>query len=154
MDAHRGRGEGFEEDETGAVASTLAALQKKVAEMQAQLSAQQKEINDLRKSSPFTVSGNTVKLENKDLHIRTGNLKVDAASGNMKGNIVIGNNDVTNARHSFAAGYSNVLDGKAHFVVGTANTVLGTRANVFGGNSNTASGLDSVVVGGKNNVAS
>lgn len=169
MEAHKGRGQGLEEEEeTGTMKSELATLRKSMAEMFTQITDLHKErkemftqitdlrneVADLRKSSPFTVAGNTVKLENKDLHIRSGNIQIDAASGIMKGNIVIGNNDVTNARHSFAAGYANNVEGKAHFVVGQGNTVRGTRASVLGGTQNTADGEASVVVGGRSNSAS
>jgi len=174
MEAHRGRGQGFEEDETGTVTSELASLRKSMAEMFTQMTSLRKEVTELReekanlgksvihlhdevtelrKSSPFTVSGSTVKLENKDLHIRTGNLKVDAASGFKKGNIVIGNNDVTNARHSFAAGYMNVADGKGLFVLGESNQARGEKSVVLGGKRNRAEGVRSVVVGGDTNAA-
>lgn len=153
MEAHRGRGQDFDEEETGTMKSEMAAMRKSMAEMLSQITDLRKEVTELRKSSPFTVSGNTVKLQDKDLHIRSGNLKVDAASGLKKGNIVIGNNNVANARHSFAAGYMNTVEGKAHFVIGAQNTARGLRVSLLGGGANLATGDDSVIVGGHHNTA-
>lgn len=151
-------------DMRGGIPARIKELEKRVAELEAQLKAlepllalveyvsvdEENTINNLMPPHVFLTGAN--------LHILSGAGQTDITTG--KGNLIIGYNEADepyiherNGSHNLVVGPEHSYPSYGGFVAGYGNIVSGISASVSGGVVNSASGIRSSISGGHYNSA-